>query len=69
MDGFENMYWVRFENQKVWALIKVNDNSSFETIIEPKYDKIIKYNVVSKGNKQYQISFEKGKVKNKRIKY
>lgn len=68
MDGFENMYWVRFENQKIWALIKVNDNSSFETIIEPKYDKIIKYNVVSKGNNQYQISFEKGKVKNKRIK-
>lgn len=62
-------FWVKFEGQDKWGLIRIFSNGTYDTLIGPEFDEIIADRIVRKGNKQYQIEIDaNGKIKKTKVK-
>ena len=67
-DGYDYLFWVKFDGQEKWGLVRINSNGSYDIVINPEFDEIIEYNIVKKGKKKYQIEIDaNGKIKKTKL--
>lgn len=68
-DGYDYLFWIKFDDQENWGLVRINSNGSYDIVIDPEFDEIIEYNIVRKGKKKYQIDIDtNGKIKKTKVK-